>query len=128
MNEIKSFKPSRPWRDALLATTGLSAFIFFASLLWSAGYPQWAFALAFVAVWLLLSISWSNIEFTEKSGSILADVMDHNFAHIDERIEKLEKRIAKLKALKAPPKPSPSAQSGPPSEDPHEGFEGKSYP
>lgn len=109
MTEFQTFQRRRPWRDALIATTGFSATMFVASLLWSSGNPQWAFTIAFVAVWLLLSISWSNIDFTEKSGSILADVMDHNFDHIDQRVEQLEKTITELRALKTPPKKDPSA-------------------
>jgi len=109
MTELQTFLRRRPWRDALIATTGISAIMFVASLLWNSGNPQWAFIIAFVGVWLLLSISWSNIDFTEKSGTILADVMDHNFDHIDQRVEQLEKTIAELKALKIPPKEYPSA-------------------
>lgn len=93
----------------MIATTGFSAIMFVASLLWNSGNPQWAFAAAFVGLWLLLSISWSNIDFTEKSGSILADVMDHNFDYIDQRVEELEKTITELKALRTPPKRDPSA-------------------
>jgi hypothetical protein len=94
LNESQTFRRKQPWRDALIATTVLSVFIFAASLLWNSGYQEWAFALAFVAIWLLLSISWSNIDFTEQSGTILARIVDHNFDQVNERIEHLEQALA----------------------------------
>jgi hypothetical protein len=94
MNDSKVFHRKQPWRDALIATTGLSVFILASTLLWNSGHPEWAFALAFVAIWLLLSISWSNIDFTEESGSILASIVDHNFHQMNERIEQLEQELA----------------------------------
>ena len=93
MNSFKVFNRKQPWRDALIATTGLSVFILASTMLWSSGHPEWAFALAFVAIWLLLSISWSNIDFTEESGSILARIVDHNFHQMNERIEQLEQDL-----------------------------------
>ena len=95
--DIKVFNRKQPWRDALIATTGLSVFILAATMLWSSGHPEWAFALAFVAIWLLLSISWSNIDFTEESGSILASIVDHNFHQMNERIEQLEQDLAAVR-------------------------------
>jgi hypothetical protein len=70
-------------------------------MLWSSGHPEWAFALAFVAIWLLLSISWSNIDFTEESGSILARIVDHNFNQMNERIEQLEQDLAAVRGSTA---------------------------
>ena len=95
--DIKVFNRKQPWRDALIATTGLSVFILASTLLWNSGHPEWAFALAFVAVWLLISISWSNIDFTEESGSILAGIVDHNFHQMNERIEQLEQDLASVR-------------------------------
>ena len=97
MMDIKVFNRKQPWRDALIATTGLSVFILASTLLWNSGHPEWAFALAFVAIWLLISISWSNIDFTEESGSILARIVDHNFHQMNERIEQLEQDLASVR-------------------------------
>lgn len=98
MPNLALFKQKQPWRDALIASTGFSVFFLAASLLWSSGQPEWAFVLVFVALWLLLSISWSNVDFTEKSGTILAGVMDHNFHLVNEQLEKLEKELAELRS------------------------------
>ncbi len=98
MANLAIFKRKQPWRDALVASTGLSIFVLAASQLWSYGHHEWAFALVFTATWLLLSISWSNVDFTEKSGAILASVMDHNFQNVHERIEHLENELDGLKS------------------------------
>jgi hypothetical protein len=95
MKDIKVFKRKQPWRDALIATTGYIALLFLSSLLWTSGYEEWAFALAFFATWILLAISWSNIDFTEKSGTLLAEVMDHNFEHMHSRIAELEENLSR---------------------------------
>lgn len=97
MKGKKMFSRKQPWRDALIATTGLAVFFLVASLLWNSGHPEWSFTLAFIAIWLLLSISWSNIDFTEESGSILARIVDHNFLRINERIERLEQELTLVK-------------------------------
>ena len=89
----------RPWRNALMATTGLAVFFILASSLWQSGYPEWAFLLFFLAVWVLISISWSNIDFTEQSGTILARIVDKNFLQMHSRIEQLEEEIFQLKGL-----------------------------
>lgn len=99
MSGIRIYKRKQPWRDALIATTGLSVFILAATLLWNSGYPEWAFALSFLSVWVLISISWSNIDFTEQSGTILARIMDKNFLQMHDRIEQLEEEISRLQAL-----------------------------
>ena len=96
---ISLFNRKQPWRDALIATTGLSVLTLTSSMLWSSGHQQWAFALAFVAIWLLISISWSNIDFTEESGFILARIVDHNFTQMNERIEQLEQELASVTKL-----------------------------
>jgi hypothetical protein len=90
------FNTRHPWRNGLIATTGLSLFAVMASLLWSAGHPEWAFVLLFVAVWLLTSLFWSNDEFNEESGSILARIVDHNFSQMHERLEQLEQELVQL--------------------------------
>jgi hypothetical protein len=94
MQGIKVFRRKQPWRDALVATTGLSVFVLASSMLWNSGHQEWAFALTFVAIWLLLFISWSNIDFAEESGSILASIVDHNFDQMSERIDQLEQALA----------------------------------
>ena len=99
MNGSKLFKRKQPWRDALIVTTGFSVFILASSVLWSSGHQEWAFALAFFATWLLISISWSIIDFTEESGSILARIVDHNFHQMGERIEQLEQDLASARDL-----------------------------
>ena len=111
MKNIKAFKRKQPWRDALIATTGLSVFILASSLLWKSGYQEWAFVLAFVAIWLLISISWSNIDFTEESGSILAGIVDHNFHQLHERIEQLEQELASARSQSG--KEAPHSSSSP---------------
>ena len=104
MQEVKKlanlavFRRKQPWRDALIASTGLSLFVLAASQLWSYGHHEWAFALVFTATWLLLSVSWSNVDFTEKSGAILASIMDHNFHRVNERMEQLEKELDEMKS------------------------------
>ncbi len=105
MSSHRSKRRKQPWRDALIATTGLSVFAMAASILWGSGHAEWAFALAFLAVWMLVAISWSNIDFTEESGSILARIVDHNFTQLHERIEQLERELAEIR--NAPPIPTP---------------------
>ena len=95
MKRNRSGKPN-PWQSALLATSGLSAIFVATSLLWQAGYPQWGFLLSFAAVWALLSISWSNVDFTEESGTLLADIVDHNFTQLHERVADLEAQLQNL--------------------------------
>jgi len=89
-------KKKQPWLNALIATTGLSIFFVVAHYLWAAGLQEWAFILAFMAIWTVISISWSNVEFSEESGSILAKIMDHNFQDMSERIEELERELAEI--------------------------------
>jgi len=81
-----------------MASTALSVFVLVASRLWSSGHHEWAFVLLFAAIWLLLSISWSNVDFAEKSGVILASVMDRNFSQLHEEIERLEQELAEVRA------------------------------
>jgi len=90
-------KRKQPWRDALIASTGLSVFALAASLLWGSGHPEWAFVLLFTAIWVIISISWSNIDFTEESAVILARLMDRNFHDLHERIAKLEQELEDMK-------------------------------
>ena len=53
-------KKMNAWQSGLLASSALAATLFAASLLWQQGQPQWAFLLAFAAVWILISISWAQ--------------------------------------------------------------------
>ena len=89
------------WQNGLLATSALAAIFFAASLLWQQGHAQWAFVLAFTAVWALISISWSNVDYAEESGTILARIVDHNFGQLHERLEEMEKELEILRE-KAP--------------------------
>ena len=91
-------RKANPWQTGLLATSGLAAVFFSASLLWQDGHPQWAFLLTFVAAWSLISISWANVDFAERSGTILARIVDHNFAEMHERLLELEREVAELRA------------------------------
>ena len=86
------------WQSALLATCGLAAVVFSATLLWQAGHPQWSFILTFTAVWALISISWSNVDFAERSGALLARIVDHNFDQVHERLLELEREVEVLRA------------------------------
>jgi hypothetical protein len=96
---IRIYQRKQPWRDALIATTGLSVFMLAATLLWTSGYPEWAFALTFVSIWVLISVSWSNIDFTEHSGTILARIMDTNFEQVHDRVEQLEQELNHLRSI-----------------------------
>jgi len=86
-----------PWKRSLLTTSALSAAFFAGSLLWQAGHPEWAFLLAFLVVWVTLSLFWGDLRFTEDSGLLLAQVVDYNFSGLTERLDDLEKRVAELR-------------------------------
>jgi len=90
--------PRRPWRCGLIATTGLALFLVVASWLWSQGLAEWAFVLAFVAIWVLLSALWSNDEYIEESNKVLAEIVDQNFDRMAERIRKLEQEVTQQPA------------------------------
>ena len=83
----------RSWRNALVATTGLSALAVLADGLWTAGFPEWAFALAFLGIWALISISWSSVDFNEESSLVLAEIVDSNFQDLYDRLEELEREV-----------------------------------
>ena len=85
------------WQTGLLATSGLAAVLFSASLLWQEGHPQWAFVLSFAAVWALISISLANVDFAERSGTVLARIVDHNFSQMHERLLELEQEVEELR-------------------------------
>lgn len=89
-------KKVNPWQNGLLATSALAAIFFASSLLWQQGYAQWAFVLAFSAIWALISISWSNVDYAEESGTILAGIVDNNFNQVHERLVQLEKELEGL--------------------------------
>jgi len=97
MKESLAWRRIQPWRNALIVTTGLSVFLVISSLLWNSGYPQWAFILAFLAIWAVISVSWSNMKFTEDSGSILAGIVDRNFRNLHEKVDLIEKELAAIK-------------------------------
>lgn len=88
----------RSWHSSLLATSGLAAALFAASLLWQQGLAEWGFLLGFAAVWVLVALSWSNIAFTERSGMLLARIVDRNFEQMHERVLEMENEIDELRA------------------------------
>mgnify|MGYP001826149082 FL=1 len=90
-------KKINPWQSGLLATSALSAVFVAASLLWQAQHQEWAFLLAFAAVWFLISVSWSNVDHTDKTGAILARIMDDNFDQVHERLVALEEEMESLR-------------------------------
>lgn len=96
-------KKTGPWQSGLLATSALAAALFASSLLWQQGLPEWAFLLAFAAVWALLSIAWANADYTEQSGTILARIVDHNFDRMHERLEYLESELERLRRQQPEP-------------------------
>jgi hypothetical protein len=98
MKSVALLNTHHPWRNGLIATTGLSLFTVLTTLLWSAGHAEWAFVLAFMTVWLLISLFWSNDEFNEESGSILARIVDHNFDQMHERLEQLEQELDQIRS------------------------------
>ena len=97
MKNIAALKTRRPWRNGLIATTGLSLFTVIATLLWRSGHAEWAFVLIFVAIWLLISVIWSNDDFNEESGTILAHIVDRNFSQMHERLEHLEQELEQVR-------------------------------
>lgn len=88
INSILSVR--RSWRYGFIAATGLSLFAVITSVIWQAGFPEWAFVLSFLSLWILLSLFWSNDDFNEESGLILAEVMDNNFEDVHERLQEIE--------------------------------------
>ena len=110
MSKTSKPRKKQPWRDALIATTGLSVFMLAATLLWQSGQPEWAFALSFLGVWLLISISWSNIDFTEQTGTLLARIMDRNFDQMHQRVEQLEEELTGLREFLGPGTNEPSIE------------------
>ena len=97
MKNIAALKTQRPWRNGLIATTGLSLFTVIASLLWRSSHAEWAFVLIFVAIWVLISVIWSNDDFNEESGSILAHIVDRNFSQMNERLERMERELEQVR-------------------------------
>ena len=91
---MRTFKS---WQSSLLATSGLAAALFAASQLWQQGLAQWAFLLVFAAVWALVALSWSSVAFTERSGVLLARIMDRNFEQMHERVVELEQEVEMLR-------------------------------
>lgn len=91
---MRTLTTRHPWRTGLVISTLLTALFFCASMMWQAGYAQWAFALAFVALWALVSLLLVNDEFNENSGLLLAGIIDENVDHLLERIQQLEQKLA----------------------------------
>ena len=103
MNFLNRKKGVGPWQSALLATTWLAVFFVFSSILWRSGHAEWAFLLCFLAVWVLLSVSWSNVSYAEETGSILASIVDRNFEDVYEKIDHLEHELAEIRPQFGPP-------------------------
>ena len=74
---------SRPWRNGLILTTGLSLLVFGAGELWHSGLPEWAFVLSFITTWCLISLFWSNDRYIEGSNKVLAGIVDYNFEKLN---------------------------------------------
>ena len=91
-------KSRYPWQNGLFTTTGIALFAWFSSMLWRAGNTDWAFVLAFVGTWLLISLIWSNDDYNEESSTILARIVDHNFEQLHDQCEELESRIEQLRS------------------------------
>ena len=87
------WQPLRPWRRGFIATTALAACGFGAVHLWNSNAPEWAFVLAFVATWVLISALWSNDDFVEESSLVLATCVDQNFQAICDRLQKIESEL-----------------------------------
>jgi predicted membrane metal-binding protein len=87
----------KSWQSSLLATSGLAAALFAASQLWQQGLAEWGFLLGFAAVWALVALSWSSAAFTERSGILLARIMDRNFEQMHERVVVLEQEVQTLR-------------------------------
>jgi hypothetical protein len=85
------------WQSSLLATSGLAAAFFAASQLWQQGLAEWGFLLGFASVWTLVALSWSSVAFTERSGVLLARIMDRNFERMHERVVELEQEVEMLR-------------------------------
>jgi hypothetical protein len=90
-------RKKRSWRNALIATTSLSGLAILADLLWTAGRPEWAFAVAFLGVWTLISVSWSNVDFNEESSLMMAEIVDSNFCDLHKRLEGLEQELESIR-------------------------------
>ena len=85
------------WQSSLLATSGLAAALFAASQLWQQGLAEWGFLLGFAAVWTMVALSWSSVAFTERSGMLLARIVDRNFEQMHERVVELEQEVEMLR-------------------------------
>ena len=85
-----------PWRTGLITATCLSIAMVLGSMLSEHGYAEWGFVLAFLALWVVTALVWSNDRYIEESSRFLADVVDHNFARTAERLEKLESIVGSL--------------------------------
>ncbi|MGH8034565.1 MAG: hypothetical protein ACREO9_05015 [Lysobacterales bacterium] len=99
-----TFWIKHPWSGSLLWSTVLSALVFAGSMVWHAGFPQWAFLLFFGALWVFLTLCLANDRFNEQSGLILARVLDENVDHLLDRIGQLERTLAGMN--QAPPEKS----------------------
>ena len=86
----------KPWLNGLVTTTILAVFFVVASQLWAEGLQEWAFAVFFSGLWLLISVIWSNASYSEESGLILADIVDHNFRKVSDRIDRLERQLSTI--------------------------------
>jgi len=93
---VGTFWIKHPWSGSLLWSTLLSGLAVAGSMLWHAGFLQWAFVLFFAALWLFFTICLANDRFNEQSGLILARLLDENVEHLLDRIRELEETVASL--------------------------------
>ena len=96
MIEALDARTTRIMRNALLATTALPITFVLASSLWSAGHPQWSFAITFCAVWGIITFSWSLNHINQESGMLLETVVERNFEQIYQHLAVLEEKFSLL--------------------------------
>jgi hypothetical protein len=105
-------RKKRSWRNALIATTSLSVLAILADLLWAAGWPEWAFAVAFLGVWTLISVSWSNVDYNEESSLMMAEIVDSNFRDLHERLDQLEQELKAIRPARGVRQPLAVRETG----------------
>ena len=96
---MRKFNTRNPWQAGLIAATALSVVCFYALLLSQAGHSEWAFLLLFASAWCLITLVWANDDFNEESGLLLAETMDHNVQHLNNRLVNLEKELKQLRTF-----------------------------
>jgi hypothetical protein len=98
---VGTFWIKHPWSGGLLWSTLLSGLAVAGSMLWHAGFLQWAFMLFFATLWVFLTVCLANDRFNEQSGLILARLLDENVGHLLDRIRELEETVARMSEPKS---------------------------